>query len=247
LLFRTEQNKLLILLSPTLGETSTLQLVASVRAKALPLKIQVIHTSFEDIVKKCRDCLSEHDEEMLALVDDYESFCSGMGLLPRDQYTIFAPPARLSFPANLQFRLYYCPVERSIRKARYLGVYANKSVRAIGQDANIVACNVNLSDGGVTVADEATSVTQEEKQRILGACREALTRDWDLSTGYKFYLCDVLEETDFRKRTAGGIMGQRYIDLEKDALPIASGPRGVPNIPTDVRELAQLLRQYEWE
>jgi hypothetical protein len=249
-LFGTEQNKLLILLSPALGETSTLEIVAFVRANALPRNIQVIHTSFEEIVNKCRGCLSEHDEEMLALVDDYESFCSGMDLLPRDRYTIFVPPARLSLPANLQFRLYYCPVERSIRKARYLGVYANKSVQAIGQIAKIVACNVNLSDGRVTVAAEATSVTQEEERRIVEACREALTRDWDLSTGYKFYLCDVMEETDFRKTTAGGIMGQRYIDLGEDAFPIGSGPsgpRGIANIPTDVRELAQLLRQYGWE
>jgi hypothetical protein len=105
-LFGTEQNKLLILLGPSLGETSTLQL-ASVRANALPRNIQVIHTSFEDLVDKSRRCLSEHDEEMLALVDDYESFCSGMGLLPRDQYTLFAPPCRLSADANMRFLLHY--------------------------------------------------------------------------------------------------------------------------------------------
>ena len=238
-LFGTEQNKLLILLSPSLGEASIQQL-ASVRASALTRNIQVIHTSFEDIVDKCRDCLSEHDEEMLALVNDYESFCSGMDLLPRDKYTIFAPPARLSFDANIRFRLYYCPVERSVRPhARYLGIYANRSVRAIGPILKIVACNINVDAGTVTLT-EGPSLAQGEEQRILEACREARIRDWDLCTGYKFFLCDVLEETDFRKRSAGGIMGQRYIDLK------AVLGRKTP-IPTSMGELAALLRQHTWE
>ena len=73
--FGEEQHKLLILLSPSLGEISSSQL-KSVRTKAVSRNIQVVHTSFEDIVQKTRSCLSEHDEEMLALVADYESFCS---------------------------------------------------------------------------------------------------------------------------------------------------------------------------
>lgn len=238
-LFGTEQNKLLILLSPSLGEIAAQQL-ALVRDKAMPRNIQVVHTSFEDIVKEARGCLSEHDEEMLALVDDYESFCSDMGLLPRDKYTMFTPPCRLSLGANKQFLLYYCPVERTVRKAKYLGVYANRSVQAIGQVAKIVACNMNVDDETVTVADEAQHLTEGEKLRILGAGREALTRDWDLSTGSKFFLCSELEETDFRKITPGGIWGQRYIDLNN-----VLGPN-IP-IPNDVRELARLLRQHTWE
>ncbi len=238
-LFGTEQNKLLILLSPSLGEIATQQL-ALVRDKAMARNIQVVHTSFEDIVKESRSCLSEHDEEMLALVDDYESFCSDMGLLPRDKYTMFIPPCRLSLAANTQFLLYYCPMERTVRKAKYLGIYANRSVQAIGQVAKIVACNVNVDDETMTVVDETQHLTDNEKLRILGACREALTRDWDISAGYRFFLCDELEETDFRKITPGGIMGQRYIDLNNIL------GQNIP-IPTDVCELAQLLGQHTWE
>jgi hypothetical protein len=119
--FRDEQHKLLILLSPSLGAISSSQL-ALVREGAMSRNIQVIHTSFENIVEKARNCLSEHDEEMLALVIDYESFCSDMDLLPRDEYTLFVLPCGQSFVANERFRLYYCPVTWSRRKAKYLGV-----------------------------------------------------------------------------------------------------------------------------
>src|ERR1700738_1817959 len=52
--FRDEQHKLLILLSPSLGEISSSQL-ALVREGAMSRNIQVIHTSFENIVEKARN------------------------------------------------------------------------------------------------------------------------------------------------------------------------------------------------
>lgn len=235
--FGTERHKLLVLLSPSAGAVSASQL-ASIRACAMPRNIQVMHTSFEEVVKRARNCLSEHDEEMLALVDDYESFCSDTGLLPRDEYTLFAPPCGWSSEENIEFRLYYCPTTRSLRKACYLGVYANKTVKAIGRIGNVVACDVDLSADKVTVNEATRDLTKEEEQRILGACRKGQQRDWDLRRGHKFFVCDELVETDFRKTSPGGIMGHRYFDLEKI---LAS------KIPKSIDELASLLRGRTWE
>lgn len=235
--FGAEQHKLLILLSPSLGEISSSQL-ALVRAGAVSRNIQVVHTSFEDIVDKTRSCLSEHDEEMLALVTDYESFCSDLDLLPRDQYTLFVPPCGLSFEANERFCLYYCSASWSRRKAKYLGVYAQKTVRAIGQITKVVACSVDIQAGTVTPADKRDLLTQDEQSRILESTKEGRIRDWDLTTGHKFYLCDTLQETDFRKTSRGGIMGHRYFDLEE-----VLGTK----VPQDVNSLAASLRQHTWE
>ena len=157
-MFGTEQHKLLILLSPSLGALSTSQL-ALVRESAKPRNIQVLHTSFEDVLEKARRCLSEHDEEMIALVDDYEAFCSDLGLLPRDEYRLFVPPCGESFADNEHFRLYYCPATRSHRKAKYLGIYAGKQVRAVGRIVKVLACDVDPSSGTVKVlADEKDGV-----------------------------------------------------------------------------------------
>lgn len=235
--FGAEQHKLLILLSPTLGEISKAQL-EGVRQGAISRNIQVVHTSFEDIVDKTRSCLSEHDEEMLALVADYESFCSDLNLLPRDQYTLFVPPCGQSFEANERLRLYYCPATWSRRKAKYFGVYAQKTVRSIGQITKIVACEVDVASGAVAVADEDTVLTQEEKERILKATEEARMRDWDVSSGHRFYLCDAFYKTDYRKTSQGGIRGHRYFDLEE----VLGG-----KVPQDVNALAVMLGEREWK
>jgi hypothetical protein len=234
--FGAEQHKLLILLSPSLGQVSITQL-GLVRKSAMSRNIQVVHTSFEDIVEKTRSCLSEHDEEMLGLVSDYESFCSDLGLLPRDEYTLFVPPCGQSFEANERFRLYYCPMTWSRRKAKYLGIYAQKTVRAIGPIAKVVACAVDVAAGTVTVADGQDSLSRDEEQRILEATKEAGIREWDLTAGHKFYLCDALQETNFRKTSRGGIMGHRYFDLEKVL---------ETRVPQDVSVLAASLRQHTW-
>ena len=52
-----------------------------------------------------RDQLSEFDEEMGALVDDFELFCSESKLLPEDEYKLFVPPCRYSRLDNEEFRL----------------------------------------------------------------------------------------------------------------------------------------------
>jgi hypothetical protein len=103
----------------------------------------------------------------------------------------------------------------------------------------VVACNVNLGANTATVlSDGPETVTAEEEQRILGASRNAQNHGWDLSVGHKFYLCDALEETAFRKTTSGGIQGHRYFDLEK----VLGG-----EIPDSVGELAEQLRQHTWK
>jgi hypothetical protein len=236
-IFGNEQHKLLIMLSPSLNDISAQQL-AAVRQTALSRNIQVIHASFEDIVAKAKECLSAHDEEMRALVDDYEEFCSGADLLPRDRYTLFVPPCGLSFEENKAFRLYYCPATWNRRNARYLGIYKDKSVQMIGWISKIVACDVDLNARKVTVLPSGSTVlTLEEQQRVLGATEKGQSR-WDISGGHKFFLCDEMEETKFRKTSAGGIMGHRYFDLEE----VLGGP-----VPATLRELADRLRTPTWQ
>jgi hypothetical protein len=230
--FGAEQHRILIMLSPTSLSDSQLR---SIQAQAKD--IQVLHASFEGILEKARSCLSDHDEEMLALVDDYESFCSEMSLLPRDKYLIFVPPCRQSLEDNLKFKLYYCPAAWTRRKAKYLGFYADKAVQAIGRIAKIVTCDVDLDTDNVLVKDSGTPLVTDEEQRIINAAKNARKHGWNLSTAHKFYLCDDLCKTNFRKISAGGIMGHRYFDLEE-----ILGSK----IPDSTADIASLLRLHTW-
>jgi len=60
------------------------------------------------------------------------------------------------------------------------------------------------------------SLSSSEQERISAAMAEAATTaEWDIRTGHKFFLCDDMEPTDFRKSSRGGIMGHRYFNLEE--------------------------------
>ncbi len=236
--FKDEQYKFLLLLNKV-SETRSSEQLLSLRNLAEQNKVTVLHATFASLIKAAGDCLSPHDEEMIALVKDYELFCSGNDLLPTDQYTIFAPPCGTSVEDNIKFQLYYCGAERHFRKAKYLGIYADKTIQAIGTISKIVPCDVDLEGKTVAVTGKQFDLTEKEKQRILGASEAAQKYQYDLTTGHHFFLCNEMVATDFRKTSKGGIMGHRYFDL-KEIL-------GDHQIPNSLEVLGNLLRQYQWK
>lgn len=213
---RGSGGQLLMLLSPGDPDVDTTD-----------FRVPVIHTTFQQILTAAKTCLSEHDEEMIAIVDDFEQFCSDEGLLP----TVFVPPCGQSIEYNRKYRLYFCPERRFVRKAAFLGIYAKKSVRLIGQIEKIVTCTRIDPDRGEVESDSI--VTDDEKKRIVGA-----TRDWGSNlNNHKFYLCDEMPETDFRKKSKGGLLKHRYFDL-REVLDVQDLP--------DINEISQMLRCKTW-
>lgn len=213
-MFQDEQHKFLILLNRSAGTRSAGELT-SFRNLAKRDNIHVLHATFASIIRAAEHCLSPHDEEMIALVKDYELFCSGNDLLPTDEHTIFVPPCGDSVEDNINYRLYYCPLTRNFRKAKYLGIYSNKTIRAIGKITKIVPCDLIIATKTVTVQESHLQVTDAEKQRILGAAEAAEKYGWDLSKDHKFFLCDEMARTNFEKKSKWGIQGHRYLDLKE--------------------------------
>ncbi|MEW5797278.1 MAG: hypothetical protein AB1772_13100 [Candidatus Zixiibacteriota bacterium] len=232
--FANEQHKFLILLNPTQGELPQERL-ESIRQLAATRAAQILPLTFQDIIEKARGRYGQY-EEVLALIEDYEAFCSEMSLLPRDQVTLFVPPCGQSYEDNIQFRLYYCSATWSRRRAKYIGIYKDRKISAIGRIAKIVVCDIDMVTNKTVKNSE--SITPEETERILGAAVNARKRNWDLTVGNKFYLLDALEATEFRKSSPRGIMGHRYLDLEEI---LNRRP------PDDLAELAAILREYTWE
>jgi hypothetical protein len=239
-LFNTtpEQFKLLILLSPQINE-GTESVLKKVQASASKVFVNVVYASFELVVDKMRKCLAEHDEEMHALLTDYETFCSEENLLPTDKYMLFVPPCSKSFQENVKFKLYFCPDFWNRRKSKYLGVYKEKHVWSVGIISKIVACTINF-DAGRVIVEGDESLSDEEASRIGGATSMLLERNWDIRTGHKFFLCDKMVETKFEKATPGGIRNLRYVDLREH---ITKEHNEWPGI----EEIANQLRQKQWD
>lgn len=151
---------------------------------------------------------------------------------------LFVPPCGQSFEINEQLRLYYCPAKRKHREAQHLGIYARKAVRAIGEIAKVAICSVDIDNGVANVVDGDGPLTQEEQERVIEATREARrNRDWNIAIDHRFYLCDALEPTDFRKLSPQGIRNRRYFDLEE----VLGG-----QVPADLAVLAEALRNQTW-
>lgn len=232
--FAQSSSGFLILLSPErvrLDGPIWKKLVDDARAK----NVILVPVTFESLIAAASGCLNDYDEEMRALVADYEGFCSDEDLLPIDRWTLFVPPCGQSHEINVAQRLYFCPASWSRRKARYLGVYHDKAVRHIGTIAKVVECAV--TDG--KVEGETVPLDNDERMRIAAASHAANDQHgWDLAAGHQFFLCDHMCDTLFRKSSLGGIMGHRYFDL-RDYFP--GGVAG------ELTEVAECLRKHQWE
>lgn len=158
----------------------------------------------------------------------------------QDEFRMFVPPCGKSFDENDQYRMYYCPADWSRRAAAFLGIYTQKSVRRLGRIDKIVTCDIDMGQGTLKLA-KGSQANEEERQRIIGAARDARNRnyDWDITRGYKFYLCDEWVEIDFVKISPYGIQGHRYFDL-REVL-------GLGALPGSLAKLGQLLSAETWE
>lgn len=235
--FEQEDHRLLLLLAPSrASETADLREFIVVARKQ---RVAVMITTFERVIEVMRSVLSSTDDEMNDLLDDFEAFCaeSDYRLLPNDRFMMFTPPCGPSHLENERFRLYYCPADRPIRRAHFLGIYTNRAVRAVGRISKILECVINIQAGQVHSIDD-TRLTQEERERVLAAAKLAPNHGWNISTGHRFYLCDEWQSTNFLKESPGGIMGARMIDLRKVS-------RGLP-LPETLAGIAQMLHTTTW-
>lgn len=228
------EHGLLILLSPTVEQIPNVELTTGDK----PL----LPTTFANVIKCAQECLADHDEEMMSVVDDFEAFCSEEGLLPRDDFMLMMVPCGHTYEVNKKCHLYYYPANSPHRNTGYLGIYTNKSIRRIGEIKKRVECTVDLKAGRVITDDLDTDDLDTDdlekyERRILNAAQAEKNRGGDISHDHKFYICDKLVPTDFKKNSAGGLRNCRYLDL---------GTYFDGDLPS-VEEIANRLKNESWD
>ena len=142
----------------------------------------------------------------------------------------------LSFDFNVRENLYYDNIERGFRAHRYLGLYKNKSVRAVGEVIAIITGKQD-QNGTFTYQAELGELTEERKKAIERAILDSKKYGYDLDST-RFFFVKQFYETDFRKSTPRAPMGTRVFDL--------TTVLGSTEIP-DTEQLAQILSQKTWE
>ena len=198
-----------------------------------------INTTFERIVKSIQDVIDDRDYEMQDVIDDYLNYCYSDGLIPvADSWKYMRSQlAGVTFDFNVNEGVYYDNAERGFRAHEYLGLYKEKSVRAIGRIcARILAVEV---DGVLQFEPEVGDITDERKEKITKCIENGDSRGYDLHIiKHRYFFVEKFYPMDFRKTTPRPPMGSRIFDLSE-----ILGKNELP----DTEKIAALLSEKTWE
>lgn len=203
-------------------------------------KYPVIHinTTFELLANAIQDVIDDRDYEMQEVLDDYLNYCYNDGLIPNhDAWKYMRMQlAGTTFDFNLSENVYYDKAERGFRAHDYLGLYKNKSVRAIGKVcARITAVEI---DGEIVFKAEYGKLTEERKQTIMKAIEDGYSHGYDLrSLETRYFFVEKFVEMDYKKDTPRAPMGTRIFDLSQ-ILNVSKMP--------EVEEIIKMLNTKTW-
>ena len=198
------------------------------------LNMFFVSTTYSELYKSVQSVLSSFDEEMNQINGDYYELCAAEGLIDDHADRMIVVTAGTSLRENLQYAIYYDPADRTNSLGfKYLGLYVNKSVCAVGVVEKVVECD--LIDDEVKIQDGQT-LTPIEMERVRAIIKN--TDYYDIKSGHKFYLVDDFVNTSFNKTSYGPLRWKRYFDLND-----------LPGYQKDlaIHGIADLLNQSTWE
>ena len=239
--FGDEKNKVMITLaSEPMADQKLAEFEKQLKAYNATQTHPVIHinTTFEALANAVQEVIDTRDYEMQDVVDDYLNYCYNDGLIPvSDSWKYLRMQlAGTTIDFNVANNIYYDNADRGFRAHDYLGLYKNKSVRAIGKVcARITAVE---TPNGVEYNAEFGELTEERKQTIISAIADGDAHGYGTrNIKHRYFFVEHFYETDFKKTTPGGCMGTRIFDLSQ-ILELEEMPC--------VEKIADLLRQKSW-
>lgn len=240
--FGDEKYKVLITLAPTLmEEKKKADFDSQLKEYNKNLKYPIIHinTTFEEIVYAIEECIDDRDYEMHDILEDYKNYCYNDKLIivPDSWKYMRVQLAGTTFKFNIAENIYYDDVDRGFRPHDYLGLYREKSVRAIGKISSIVTAS--FSENSTEYKVELGELTEEMKIKINKAVIDGKNYGYTF-TDTRFFFVDKFYETDFNKSTPRAPMGTRVFDLTQVL--------GISDLKSyTTQEIAKELAKKDWQ
>jgi hypothetical protein len=177
-----------------------------------------------------------YEPSIQKLFNQFDDYISTMNLIPDERHILRAMACGQSYPLNIKHQFYFDLNSRGYRKFDYLGIYYWKAVRYLGEVENTIVADYNDVDG-LIVHESTTPVTPDQQIRLKAAILDSLKEGWNIDQDHRFFLLKDFEETNFVKRSFGGIFRVRYFYLESE-----------PGIKVDnTKQIAADLRSFTWE
>lgn len=239
--FGDEKNKVMITLaSEPMEESKRKKFEEKLKEYNMTQSHPVLHinTTFECLANAIQEVIDDRDYEMQEVLDDYLNYCYNDGLITvSDAWKYMRMQlAGVTLDFNVANNIYYDNAERGFRAHDYLGLYKNKSVRAIGKIcARVTAIE---TEDGIKFNSEYGELTDERKQKIIDSMENGDIHGYNLRTvEHRYFFVEQFYETDFKKITPRAPMGTRIFDLTQLL--------GTEDIPATVK-IAELLKNKTW-
>lgn len=206
--------------------------------KRLIHPIKHVNLTFEQLVEAMEDIVDDRDTEILSVLDDFKKYCFDEKLIPDGKHWMRAVVAGTTFQDNLDLNLFYDRESRKCSDHGYIGLYKEKSIRAIGKlKKTILAVEVN---GQMTYRSENNDApTQDEINRINEAIHRGETYGYDLHTiCHRYFIVEKFYPIDFRKSSKNPIQKSKFFNL--------ADMFGYKTMP-DTKKIAEDLNSRSWE
>lgn len=237
--FQDEKYKLFITLASTMmkeGKKRAFDEKLKEYNKNFQYPIIHINTTFEKLIRGIQDVLDDRDLEMQDILNDYLDYCYSSGLTTNSWKYMRVRSCGQTFDFDFENNVYYDQANHSFAPHDILGLYKDKSVRAIGKIvAKIIAYEENKQ---MVYEAEEGSLTEKRKEIIQKAVKDGYSHGFDLKNiPHRYFFVEQFYETDFKKISLRAPMGPRLFDLtqvlEKEEVP-----------PVEI--LAEELKKKTW-
>lgn len=192
--------------------------------------------TYQDLVDQLKELSSNYiyEQHLQGLNEDFENYCLGMGLMPKNN-RLRVMACGQSYELNIKHSFYFDLASRGYSDFKFMGIYKSKSVRNIGIVENVIEADWDETIGLVIKKNQ--DVTKEQKERLEIAIKESINEGWKIAEGHRFFLLKNLTETNFIKKSSGGLLRVRYFNLEEI----------FGNVPEDIKMIAEQLKDKEWK
>jgi hypothetical protein len=230
--FTNESQKVLLLITKQpLGASD-----ATIRTALHQIDRSVVFKSvtYETVCEEIKNLFKEHEASINAVIEDYIEYCNDMHLFNQAPNLLRIVPCGQSAAINRRYGIYFHPSDRGYTEHSYVGIYTDKSVRAILQIENVF--DIQFEDGVLTktvITGPNTDKFDAQLRGIIPAAAEEC--GYDISHDNRFF-CGPIADTDFKKRSSRGIQGARFKNVKE-----------IVGSFENLTELAGKLRTMTWE
>jgi hypothetical protein len=175
--------------------------------------IKHVNLTFEQLVEAMEDIVDDRDTEIIAVLEDFKKYCFDEKLIPDGYKWMRAVVAGTTFQDNIDLNLFYDKERVKSSEHGYIGLYKDKSIRAIGKLKKTIIAE--LVDGELKYRTEnGEPATQDEIDRIKEAIQRASDYGYNLRTvSHRYFIVDRFLPLDFRKSSKNPIQKSKFFNL----------------------------------